>query len=88
MFSQSHRRSHPSAADYGVACLAEGSALARGPVLGPRGPGGPRAGFGVTQHINGKHILAEFKDHFDGKGSLHLKPGSQDVWEYKAIRLD
>ncbi len=30
-------RPNPSAADYGVACLAEGSALARGPVLGPRG---------------------------------------------------
>jgi hypothetical protein len=44
--------------------------------------------FGVTQHINGKHILAGFKDLFDGKGSLHLKPGSQDVWEYKPIRLD
>jgi len=37
--------------------------------------------FGVTQHINGKHILAEFQNLFDGKGSLHLKPGSQDVWE-------
>ena len=38
--------------------------------------------FGVTQHQNGKHILAEFKELFDGKGNLHLKPGSQDVWEY------
>jgi hypothetical protein len=44
--------------------------------------------FGVTQHQNGKHILAEFKELFDGKGNLHLKPGSQDVWEYKPIRLD
>jgi hypothetical protein len=37
--------------------------------------------FGVTQHQNGKHILAEFKELLDGKGNLHLKPGSQDVWE-------
>ncbi len=43
--------------------------------------------FGVTQHENGKHILAEFKDLFDGKGSLHLKPGSQDVWEFKLSGL-
>ncbi len=35
--SQRQPRPNPSAADYGVACLAEGSALARGPVLGPRG---------------------------------------------------
>src|SRR6266540_2908502 len=33
-------RPNPSAADYGVACLAEGSALARGPPTGPR-TGGP-----------------------------------------------
>jgi hypothetical protein len=43
--------------------------------------------FGVTQHQNGKHILAEFKELFDGKGNLHLKPGSQDVWEYKLSGL-
>jgi len=43
--------------------------------------------FGVTQHENGKHILAEFKDLFDGKGSLHLKPGSQNVWEFKLSGL-
>jgi LAGLIDADG endonuclease len=43
--------------------------------------------FGVTQHENGKHILAEFKDLFDGKGNLHLKPGSQDVWEYNLSGL-
>jgi hypothetical protein len=43
--------------------------------------------FGVTQHQNGKHILAEFKHLFDGKGNLHLKPGSQDVWEYKLSGL-
>lgn len=42
---------------------------------------------GVTQHENGKHILAGFKDMFDGKGNLHLKPGSQDVWEYKLLGL-
>ncbi len=38
-------RPNPSAADYGVACLAEGSALARGP---PRswGQGGRRASYG------------------------------------------
>nr|AMP88000.1 hypothetical protein [Funneliformis mosseae] len=43
--------------------------------------------FGVTQHENGKHILAGFKDLFDGKGNLHLKPGSQDVLEYKLLGL-
>jgi hypothetical protein len=43
--------------------------------------------FGVTQHQNGKHILAEFKELFDGKGNLHLKPGSKDVWEYKLSGL-
>jgi hypothetical protein len=43
--------------------------------------------FGVTQHENGKHILAEFKDLFDGKGKLHLKPGSQDMWEYNLLGL-
>lgn len=43
--------------------------------------------FGVTQHQNGKHILAEFKELFDGKGNLHLKPGTKDVWEYKLSGL-
>jgi LAGLIDADG endonuclease len=43
--------------------------------------------FGVTQHQNGKHIFAEFKELFDGKGNLHLKPGSKDVWEYKLSGL-
>ena len=43
--------------------------------------------FGVTQHQNGKHILAEFKELFDGKGNLHLKPGSLNVWEYNLSGL-
>jgi len=43
--------------------------------------------FGVTQHQNGKHILAEFKELFGGKGNLHLKPGTKHVWEYKLSGL-
>lgn len=31
--------------------------------------------------------LQMFKHLFDGKGNLHLKPGSQDVWEYRLSGL-
>ncbi|CAG8568487.1 12102_t:CDS:10 [Acaulospora colombiana] len=43
--------------------------------------------FGVTQHQNGKHILAEFKELFGGKGNLHLKPGTKDVGKVKEFNI-
>ena len=39
--------------------------------------------FTVTQHVRGISILESFLKLFDGKGSLHLKSGSPDVWVYE-----
>lgn len=38
--------------------------------------------FNVVQHENGVEILHSFKALFDNKGSVHKKPGSNDVWVY------
>lgn len=38
--------------------------------------------FNVTQHVNGLSILKVFKTFFSGKGQIHKKSGSENVWVY------
>lgn len=38
--------------------------------------------FNVVQHENGINILYSFQTLFEGKGSVHKKSGSKDVWVY------
>lgn len=57
-----------------VVSLVKNDKVTHGLVLQPE--------FNVVQHESGINILNSFKVLFEGKGSVHKKSGSEDVWVY------